>query len=88
MIHEAHMALAFQATKAGCDSVYSNVCSLFMVTETIDEWPNLRSVVYKNTLMFGTEFLLPALPQCGSFGTFFFKNMWITATLLLVVDAN
>ncbi|KAG6965087.1 hypothetical protein JG687_00005614 [Phytophthora cactorum] len=34
-------------------------------------------VVYKNILLFGTEFVLAALPQCGSSGTLFFNNMWI-----------
>ncbi|KAL8009576.1 putative P-type ATPase, HAD superfamily, P-type ATPase, transmembrane domain superfamily [Plasmopara halstedii] len=34
-------------------------------------------VVYKNILLFGTEFVLAALPQCGSSGTLYFNNMWI-----------
>ncbi|KUF82695.1 phospholipid-transporting ATPase [Phytophthora nicotianae] len=34
-------------------------------------------VVYKNILLFGTEFVLAALPQCGSSGTLYYNNMWI-----------
>lgn len=34
-------------------------------------------VVYKNILLFGTEFVLAALPHCGSSGTLYFNNMWI-----------